>query len=78
MLKFKEEVTQEKKDEVVREHKALKNSPFVKGGRAILGGPSVTDDIKFSKGFDIAFVSYHEDLEGLRQYRSTDKYNEYD
>ncbi|KAH9218327.1 stress responsive A/B barrel domain protein [Leptodontidium sp. 2 PMI_412] len=73
--KCKPEITQEQKDTLVREIKALKTLPSVKDGRLIVGGPSLTDPAEWSKGFEFACVSYHENLAALQQYQATKEYH---
>lgn len=71
MFKFRPEVTQEHKDTFVRELKKLKELDCVKGHRLIVGGPSVTDPIERSKGFEFALLSFHENLEELGKYQAS-------
>ncbi|KAE8553895.1 hypothetical protein TMatcc_006619 [Talaromyces marneffei ATCC 18224] len=47
----------------------------LRNGRLIVGGPSVTDPIDRSKGFQIALVSYHENLAALIQYQASQEYH---
>lgn len=75
MFKFKPEVTQEHKDTFVRELKKLKNLPCVKDGRLLVGGPSVTDPIERSKGFEYALVSFHENLAALEEYQESKEHH---
>lgn len=75
MFKFKPEVTQEHKDTFVRELKKLKNLPCVKDGRLLVGGPSVTDPIERSKGFEYALVSFHENLAALEAYQASKEHH---
>lgn len=75
MFKFKPEVTQEHKDTFVRELKKLKNLPCVKDGRLLVGGPSVTDPIERSKGFEYALVSFHENLAALEEYQASKEHH---
>ncbi|KAI1415737.1 hypothetical protein F5Y13DRAFT_207396 [Hypoxylon sp. FL1857] len=70
-FRFKPEVTTEHKDKSVRELKKLKNLPFVKDNRLIVGGPSITDPIERSKGFEFALVSYHQDRAALDAYQAS-------
>ncbi|KAF7591477.1 hypothetical protein BBP40_001523 [Aspergillus hancockii] len=65
MFKFRPDVTQEHKNTFVRELKKLKEMACVKGHRLIVGGPSMTDSIERSKGFEIALLSFHRNLEEL-------------
>ncbi|KAL3957174.1 hypothetical protein ACCO45_007752 [Purpureocillium lilacinum] len=75
LLKFKSDVTQEHKDTFLREVRALKNLPSVKDGRLLVGGPSLTDPIRWSKGFELALVSYHENLAALREYQASKEHH---
>jgi hypothetical protein len=75
MLRFKPGVTQEHRDTFVREFKMCKNLPGVRGGRAIMSGPSLTDPVALSKGFEYAFVSYHDNLAALKEYQSCEDHN---
>ncbi|KAJ5178899.1 stress responsive a b barrel domain protein [Penicillium capsulatum] len=69
LLKFRAEVTQEHKTAFVKELKTLKNLACVKEGRLLVGGPSVTNPIERSKGFEYALVSYHETRAALDEYQ---------
>lgn len=77
MFKFRPEVTQEHKDTFVRELKKLKELDCVKGHRLVVGGPSVTDPIERSKGFEIALLSFHENLGELEKYQASKEHNWY-
>ncbi len=59
----------------MREFKLVKNLPGIRGGHAIMGSPSLTDPIKYSKGFEYAFVSYHDSLAALKEYQSHEEHN---
>ena len=67
----------EHKATFVRELRKLKNLSCVKDGRLIVGGPSVTDPIERSKGFQYALVSYHENLEALAEYQASPEHHWY-
>lgn len=69
LLKFRPEVTQEHKTAFVKELKTLKDLACVKNNRLIVGGPSVTNPIERSKGFEFALVSYHDTREALDEYQ---------
>ncbi|CAI7627119.1 unnamed protein product [Penicillium manginii] len=75
MFKFRPEVTQEHKDTFVRELKTLKNLDCVKGHRLVVGGPSLTDPIERSKGFEIALLSLHENLGELEKYQASKEHH---
>ncbi|RAH53820.1 hypothetical protein BO85DRAFT_471775 [Aspergillus piperis CBS 112811] len=76
LFKFRPEVSEEHKQRFVTELKKLKNLPCVKSGRLLVGGPSVTDPIDRSKGFQIALVSYHEDLAALAEYQASKEHHD--
>ncbi|CAG8984165.1 hypothetical protein HYALB_00008167 [Hymenoscyphus albidus] len=75
--KCKPDITQEQKNEVVREIKSLKVQPSVKDGR-LMGGPSLSTPEERNKGYEFAFVSYHENLVALEDYQSTKEYHRYE
>ncbi|PYH67981.1 uncharacterized protein BO88DRAFT_444716 [Aspergillus vadensis CBS 113365] len=76
LFRFRPEVTEEHKQRFVTELKKLKNLPCVKFGRLLVGGPSVTDPIDRSKGFQIALVSYHENLAALAEYQASKEHHD--
>lgn len=61
----------------VSQLKTLKSLPCVQDGRLIVGGPSITDPIERSKGFEIALVSYHRDREALTEYQTSKEHHRY-
>ena len=61
----------------VSQLKTLKSLPCVQDGRLIVGGPSITDPIERSKGFEIALVSYHRDREALTEYQTSKEHYRY-
>ncbi|KAJ5297282.1 Amino acid/polyamine transporter I [Penicillium atrosanguineum] len=75
LFTFKPEVNREHKKAFVREVKTLKNLPSVKGGRLIVGGPSLTHPIELSKNFEFALVSYHENIAALDEYEASEEHN---
>ncbi|CAG8929602.1 unnamed protein product [Penicillium salamii] len=77
LFKFRTEITEEHKQKFVTELKKLKNLPCVKGGRLLVGGPSVTDPIERSKGFQISLVSFHENLAALSEYQASPEHHQY-
>lgn len=77
MFKFRPEVTQEHKDTFVRELKKLKELDCVKGHRLVVGGPSVTDPIERSKGFEFSLLSFHENLSELEKYQASKEHHWY-
>ena len=61
----------------VKELKALKNLSCVLKGRLTVGGPSITDPIERSKGFQFALVSYHADRAALEEYQASNEHHRY-
>ncbi|KXJ96068.1 stress responsive A/B barrel domain protein [Microdochium bolleyi] len=68
-FKFRPGIPLEQKETFVRELKKLKDLPSVKGGRLLVGGPSVTAPIEKSQGYEYALMSYHEDAAALQEYQ---------
>ncbi|KAL4959368.1 Dabb family protein [Aspergillus stella-maris] len=75
MFKFRPEVTAEHKETFVRELKKLKELDYVKGQRLVVGGPSVTDPIERSKGFEFALLSFHNTLADLEKYQASKEHH---
>ena len=75
MFKFKTEVTVEHKATFVRELRKLKNLPCVKDNRLLVGGPSITDPIERSKGFEYGVLSFHEDRAALDEYQASKEHH---
>lgn len=49
----------------------------MKDNRLLVGGPSITDPIERSKGFQYALLSYHHDHEALSAYQASKEHHEY-
>ncbi len=77
MFKFRPEVTSEHKETFVQELKKLKELDCVKGHRLVVGGPSITDPIERSKGFEFALLSFHESLQDLEKYQASKEHHWY-
>ncbi|KAL4884232.1 hypothetical protein BJY04DRAFT_183179, partial [Aspergillus karnatakaensis] len=75
LFKFRSGISEEQKKAFVTELKTLKNLPSVKDRRLIVGSPSVTDPIERSQGFQIALVSYHENLAALAEYQASEEHH---
>ncbi|GFF57862.1 stress responsive A/B barrel domain protein, partial [Aspergillus udagawae] len=75
LFKFRPDVSEEHKNTFVSELRTLKSLPCVKSGRLLVGGPSVTDPLERSKGFQIALVSYHENQAALAEYQASDEHH---
>lgn len=76
-FKFRADVSAAHKALFVTELKKLKALPCVQGGRLIVGGPSITDPIERSKGFEYALLSYHRDREALAEYQASKEHHRY-
>lgn len=76
MFKFREDVSESHKAEFAEQLKKLKSLPCVKNQRLIVGGPSISDPIERSKGFQYALLSYHEDRAALEAYQRSQEHHE--
>ncbi|KAI1128671.1 hypothetical protein F5Y10DRAFT_239989 [Nemania abortiva] len=43
--------------------------------RLVVGGPSITDPIERSQGFQFALLSYHKDKQALAEYQASDEHH---
>lgn len=75
MFKFRPDVSEEHRATFVRELKELKELSCVKDNRLLVGGPSVTDPIERSKGFQYALVSYHQNMKALEEYQASHEHH---
>ncbi|KAI1279272.1 stress responsive A/B barrel domain protein [Xylaria sp. FL0933] len=75
LFKFREDVSDSHKEEFVTELRKLKDLPSVMNSKLTVGGPSVTDPIERSQGFQYALVSYHKDREALSEYQASDEHS---
>lgn len=76
LFKFLTSTTTEQKSSFQTAIKTLKSLPSVLDNRLIVGGPSVTDPIEKSKGFEYALVSFHRDREALEEYQASKEHEE--
>lgn len=76
LFKFRPDVSQEHKDHFVAELKKLKNLPCVQDAQLTVGGPSITNPIERSKGFEFALVSRHKDKAALAEYQASKEHHE--
>ncbi len=60
---------------ILRELRKLKELESVKAQRLVVGGPSLTDPIERSKGFELAILSLHEDLAALERYQASKEHH---
>jgi hypothetical protein len=77
LFKFRPGVSAAHKSRFVSELKTLKTLPCVQDGQLIVGGPSITDPIERSKGFEFALLSYHRDREALEEYQASKEHHRY-
>ncbi|KAI1424511.1 stress responsive A/B barrel domain protein [Xylaria sp. FL1777] len=75
LFKFREDVSDSHKEEFVTELRKLKDLPCVMNSRLVVGGPSITDPIQRSQGFQYALVSYHKDRQALSEYQATNEHH---
>lgn len=75
MFKFLPHVTVEHKQTFARELRKLKNLSCVKDNRLLVGGPSITDPIERSKGFEFALLSFHENRAALDEYQASKEHH---
>ncbi|KAK1980168.1 stress responsive A/B barrel domain-containing protein [Colletotrichum cereale] len=71
LFKFRPDVSEGHRQAFVRELKTLKSLSCVKDHRLIVGGPSVTDPIEKSKGYQFALLSFHQDREAFEEYQAS-------
>ncbi|KAF4456061.1 stress responsive a b barrel protein [Fusarium austroafricanum] len=71
LFKFRLEVEESHRQTFVKELKTLKTLPCVKDERLVVGGPSITDPIARSKGFQICLLSFHHDRAALAEYQAS-------
>jgi hypothetical protein len=75
LFKLRPETTAADKAKLVSELKSLKFLPSVQDHQLLVGGPSVTDPIERSQGFEYALLSYHRNLEALAEYHASDEHH---
>lgn len=78
LFKFKEAVSVAHKDAFVKQLRTLKDLPCVLNQRLIVGGPSISDPIERSKGFQFALLSFHQDRSALEEYQASDEHHKWD
>jgi hypothetical protein len=78
LFKFCPSATTIQKSSFLTAIKELKSLPSILDNRLIVGGPSATDPIEKSKGFDYALLSFHRDREALEEYQASKEHKEYD
>lgn len=75
LFKFLPSVSAEHKNTFVTQLKTLKSLPCVLNERLLVGGPSITDPIERSKGYEFSLVSFHRDREALEEYQTSDEHH---
>ncbi|KAF2969956.1 hypothetical protein GQX73_g3632 [Xylaria multiplex] len=75
LFKFRADVSNSHKEEFVTELRKLKDLPCVMDSRLVVGGPTITDPIERSQGFQYALLSYHRDRQALADYQASDEHH---
>ncbi|KAH7355906.1 stress responsive A/B barrel domain-containing protein [Pyrenochaeta sp. MPI-SDFR-AT-0127] len=75
LFKFLPSVSAAHKAKFVSELRALKCLQCVQSNRLLVGGPSITDPIERSKGYEFALLSFHRDKEALEEYQASDEHH---
>ncbi|OAK94904.1 stress responsive A/B barrel domain-containing protein [Phaeosphaeriaceae sp. SRC1lsM3a] len=75
LFKFKSDVSATHKADFVAQLKSLKSLSCVLDNRLLVGGPSVTDPIERSKGYEFALLSFHKDRKGLEKYQASPEHH---
>lgn len=75
LFKFRSDVDESHRETFVKELKTLKTLPCVKDERLVVGGPSITDPIARSKGFQICLLSFHNDKAALAAYQASSEHH---
>ena len=78
LFKFKPTVSLAHKNTFVTQLKALKKLSCVLDNRLIVGGPSITQPIDKSKGYEFALLSFHQDREALEEYQASSEHKRYE
>lgn len=78
LFKFKPTVSLAHKNGFVTQLKALKKLSCVLDNRLIIGGPSITEPIERSKGYEIALLSFHQDRQALEDYQASSEHKRYE
>ena len=76
LFKFIPSTTAEQKASFLSAIKSLKSLPCVLDNRLVVGGPSVTDPIEKSKGFEYALLSFHRDRDALEEYQASKEHEQ--
>ncbi|USP77985.1 stress responsive A/B Barrel domain-containing protein [Curvularia clavata] len=77
LFKFKTTVSSAHKAAFVTQLKALKNLACVLDNRLLVGGPSITDPIERSKGYEFALLSFHKNRQALEEYQTNSEHRRY-
>ena len=75
LFKFRPDVDESHRQTFVKELKALKTLSCVKDQRLVVGGPSITDPIARSKGFQICLLSFHPNPAALAEYQASSEHH---
>ncbi|KAG8665417.1 hypothetical protein FPOAC2_10488 [Fusarium poae] len=75
LFKFRPEVDESHRQTFVNELKTLKTLSCVKDQRLVVGGPSITDPIARSKGYQISLLSFHQSPAALAEYQASSEHH---
>ncbi|RGP78231.1 high-affinity nickel-transporter [Fusarium longipes] len=75
LFKFRAEVDETHRQTFINQLKTLKTLPCVKDERLVVGGPSITDPIARSKGYQICLLSFHHDPAALAEYQASSEHH---
>ncbi|OAL47007.1 stress responsive A/B barrel domain-containing protein [Pyrenochaeta sp. DS3sAY3a] len=75
LFQFQPLVSEAHKATFVKHLKELKHLPCVLDNRLLVGGPSITDPIERSKGYEFALLSFHRDRKALEEYQASKEHH---
>ncbi|EKJ78284.1 hypothetical protein NXS19_011406 [Fusarium pseudograminearum] len=75
LFKFRADVDETHRQTFINELKTLKTLPCVKDQRLVVGGPSITDPIARSKGYQICLLSFHPSPAALAEYQASSEHH---
>ena len=75
LFKFRPEVSESHRQIFANELKTLKSLPCVKDQCLTVGGPSITEPIERSKGYQIGLLSFHQDQSALKEYQASTEHH---
>lgn len=75
LFKFRADVDEAHRQTFINELKTLKTLSCVKDQRLVVGGPSITDPIARSKGYQICLLSFHPSPSALAEYQASSEHH---